>query len=254
MTLEDAIKRPFQNSQKLAIGTIISAIPLVNLIAVGYFLECFRRSMKKDNSLPEWGDWGKIILDGLKASVVQIVYAVPLMALLLIIFGGVILGVLASAAPDIAAGNLAAAMTKVMGALTANIGTLLLGILIFFIAAVIIGLLSTAAVVRFAETENFNSAFALSEVKSIGLTSRFLISVILGSIVATALAFVIAIPVAILTLIPFVGLIVNFLGQGLLSFVAGIIFWTIVGERYAEDFKHAVSTPIKLSPKARKKK
>lgn len=241
MTIEEAIKRPFQNIEKLAIGTIISAVPLVNLIAVGYFLECFRRTLRKDNSLPEWNDWSKIILDGLKAAVIQIVYAIPLFVLFFLVLGGVFLGVVASVAPELAAGNAAAALPKLFQAFAANIGTLIFGIILIAIASVIVSLLSTAATVRFAQTENFNSGFALGEVKSIGLTLRFLITVIIAGVVAGLVAIALAIPVGLLTLIPVLGLVINFLGSGLITFVAGVISWTILAERYARDF-----TPRKI--------
>ncbi len=276
MTIEEAIKRPFQNLQKLAIGTIISAIPLVNIIAVGYFLECFRRSMKKDNSLPEWEDWSKIILDGLKAAVVGIAYAIPLMILMLIImiifmaiFGGPLLtavGAIASGNQAIAnvadtstknvvdtIANVADATTKIQQAFFANIGALFFVFLIFIAAAIIISLLSTAAVVHFAETEKFDAAFAFKEVKSVGLTLRFLISVLVAGIVASFVGLVIAIPVIALTFVPLVGAIINFLGSGLVSFAAGVIFWTILGERYARNFQPARTVFTKPVEKKKRK-
>ena len=253
MTIEEAIKRTFQNIEKLAIGTIISAVPLVNLIAVGYFLECFRRTLRKDNSLPEWSDWSKIILDGLKAAVIQIIYAIPLFILFFLVIGSVFIEVLASVLPELAAGNQAGAITKIGQAFSANIGTLAFGIILIVIAAVIISLLSAAATVRFAQTENFNSGFALGEVKSVGLTLKFLATVIIAGVVASVVGLALAIPVALLTLIPILGLIINFLGSGLITFVGGLIFWTILAERYARDFQTA-RTAVAKTPTKKKRK
>ncbi|HLE07005.1 MAG TPA: DUF4013 domain-containing protein [archaeon] len=264
MTIEEAIKRPFQNIEKLAIGTIISAVPLVNLIAVGYFLECFRRTLRKDNSLPEWADWSKIILDGLKAAVVQIVYAIPLMILFLIIFAifaGFVLtvfgpidpGTFASSQPFTQADTAIKFTTKFMQIFFENIGTLFFGFFIFISVAIITSLLSTAATVRFAQTENFNSAFALGEVKSVGLTLKFFITLIIAGVVASVVGLVMVIPIALLTLIPVLGVLINFLGSGLITFVGGLIFWTILAERYARDFQPTRTAVAKTSAKKKRK-
>jgi hypothetical protein len=67
----------------LLVGILFSwllLIPLILALALlaGYGVEIMRRVMKgQSQSLPEWDNWGELIVDGLKAIVIGIVYALP---------------------------------------------------------------------------------------------------------------------------------------------------------------------------------
>ena len=78
------LKRPFQDLGKLLIGIILSIIPIVNLIAMGYALECVSTVLKKKKSyaLPEWKNFWRLFIRGLAAGVIGFVYALPALIIL----------------------------------------------------------------------------------------------------------------------------------------------------------------------------
>ena len=67
--------------EKLAIGGLLSIIPIVNFFAFGYALRTLKRLMQgTDASLPEWDDWGQDWVKGLLGSfVAPLIYSLPLM-------------------------------------------------------------------------------------------------------------------------------------------------------------------------------
>jgi hypothetical protein len=79
----------------LAVGILFSWLLLIPLILAalllnGYGIEIVRRVIKGASPvLPEWGNWGELLMDGLKLFIIQIVYALPM------ILVGVCLGPLA---------------------------------------------------------------------------------------------------------------------------------------------------------------
>lgn len=79
----------------LAVGILFSWLLLIPLILAvlllnGYGIEITRRVINGVSPvLPEWDNWGELLMDGLKLFVIQIIYALP------IILVGVCLGALA---------------------------------------------------------------------------------------------------------------------------------------------------------------
>jgi ABC-type spermidine/putrescine transport system permease subunit I len=87
----------------LLLGVLFSwvlLIPLVVALALlgGYSVEITRRVIHGNpDGLPEWDDWGKLLADGLKVLVISIVYALPIIIIVLCL--GIPVGVLAEDAP-----------------------------------------------------------------------------------------------------------------------------------------------------------
>jgi hypothetical protein len=66
----------------LLVGILFSwllLVPLILAIALlgGYGAEVMRRVINGQSQLPEWENWGELIVDGLKVIVIGIVYALP---------------------------------------------------------------------------------------------------------------------------------------------------------------------------------
>ena len=68
---------------KLLIGGIIMLIPIIGMLVVlGWMLEIGRRVAAGESSvLPDWSDFGAYLVRGFKASVVALVYALPIIIL-----------------------------------------------------------------------------------------------------------------------------------------------------------------------------
>lgn len=65
--------------KKWLVGGLIASIPVVNLLFAGYVLR-YMRDLRagRDLALPQWDDWGDLLLDGLRLVGLKLIYlAVP---------------------------------------------------------------------------------------------------------------------------------------------------------------------------------
>jgi hypothetical protein len=166
----------------LIIATILLALPLM-----GYAMKVLRG----EKPAPEVADWGTLFIDGIKAWIVSLIYAIPI-----IIVGFIVAG--ASAAAFIS-GNYSAMM--------AAFGAMALGGLVIFVLGVIIVVFEVIGIVRFARTgsigEAFNMSAILATINKIGW-----VPYIIALIVLMIVAIIIAIIVGILMMIPILGIII----------------------------------------------
>jgi len=207
----EAIKRPFSDLGKLTIGIILSIIPIVNLLTSGYLLKIASTAMKGRMELPEWKDFGSLFINGILAAIVGIVYMIPVLIVLGIL---VFLGFMTVPAVEgLAVLSLPAA---ILGAIM-GLGVYLFALLV---VAIIFALVSTAAVLRFADTEKFGEAFNFGEVTRTAFRGSFILNwiivIVIGSIIS-----------AILSLIPVIGAMIGI-------FIVGVFMYTVLGEVYAE--------------------
>lgn len=75
---------PFQDEgwvKKIVLTTVISLIPIIGQLAlIGWLVELTRRVIRGDaEPLPDWADFGGILVLGLKMFAIGFVYAIPLM-------------------------------------------------------------------------------------------------------------------------------------------------------------------------------
>ncbi|MDD5416616.1 MAG: DUF4013 domain-containing protein [Candidatus Aenigmarchaeota archaeon] len=207
MSFTDAVKRPFQDFKTLIIGIIVMIIPIVNLIGIGYFLECARTSLKKDKKLPEFKDWLNLFIKGLVAAVIGIIYAIPVLIILALTVGTAVL-----------TGG-ASALTGMQGAaLMQTLATLGIGFVITLVVAAIVSLISSAAMIRYAEKGNFGSAFELSVLMKKAFTGKYFAAWFISMLYSLAV-------VIILSFIPVVGTLIG-------AFVVGVTTYTYLAEAY----------------------
>jgi hypothetical protein len=166
----------------LIIATILLGIPLM-----GYAMKVLRG----EKPAPEVDEWGTLFIDGIKAWIVSLIYAIPI-----IIVGFIVAG--ASAAAFIS-GNYSAMM--------AAFGAMALGGLVIFVLGIIIVVFEVIGIVRFARTgsigEAFNMSAILATINKIGW-----VPYIIALIVLMIVAIIIAIIAGILMMIPYLGLII----------------------------------------------
>lgn len=79
-----AFSFPFQDEgwvKKVVLTAVISLIPIIGQIAlIGWLVELTRRVIRGDaEPLPDWADFGGILVLGLKMFAIGFVYAIPLM-------------------------------------------------------------------------------------------------------------------------------------------------------------------------------
>ncbi len=109
MNYGEYVKFPLEDRdwlKKMILGCVILIIPIVNILALGYYMECIRLGIQGKTYLPEWSDWEYYFRQGMMALLIFIVYlGIPLF-LTLILHIIPILGVMVSSIVILLAGAL----------------------------------------------------------------------------------------------------------------------------------------------------
>ncbi|MGB3905041.1 MAG: DUF4013 domain-containing protein [Anaerolineae bacterium] len=136
---------------KIVIGGILSLIPIVNFMVMGYMLEALKRSADgMDVPLPEWDDFGGKFIKGLVVIVILLVYTIPIW-LIACVLGG-LTGVAGAADSDTLANSMA---------LLSTCATCL-----YLVWGIVVWLVLPAGLIRYAVTGEFMSAFQFGEIFS----------------------------------------------------------------------------------------
>jgi hypothetical protein len=166
----------------LIIATILLALPLM-----GYAMKVLRG----EKPAPEVVDWGTLFIDGIKAWIVSLIYAIPI-----IIVGFVVAGAFALA---LWSGNYYA-----MGA---ALGAMAIGALVIFVLGIIITVFWVIGIVRFARTGSIGEAFNISNILAT-INKIGWVPYIIALIILMIIAIIIQIIFMIIRLIPFLGIII----------------------------------------------
>ncbi|MGA2112043.1 MAG: DUF4013 domain-containing protein [Anaerolineales bacterium] len=174
-----AFSYPFQDKEwikKVGIAALVSIIPIAGqIIVLGWGLEITRRVIRKDPvPLPDWSDFGGHVVRGIQGFVIGLVYALPL--ILLVICQNVLtFGVRAISSSS----NGSAAFSAMTGAVSVCFGC------VTFLYSLAMTLVLPAAFGSFAASDQIGTAFRFSEVFGLvrSVPSVFLLT-LLGTIVA----------------------------------------------------------------------
>ncbi|NLB89012.1 MAG: DUF4013 domain-containing protein [Syntrophomonadaceae bacterium] len=96
MDLYNYIKFPFNDREwfkKLGLGSIIFLAPVINILALGYFVKCIKIGARGRRLLPFWDDWEELLRDGIIAVIIIIGYLIIPFLLIPLFFSVPILGV-----------------------------------------------------------------------------------------------------------------------------------------------------------------
>jgi hypothetical protein len=207
----EAIKRPFSDIKTLAVGILISIIPIVNFIAMGYMLKCAKTAMAGKKPLPEWEAYGNLFVKGVVAALIALAYVIIPVLIIGISLGTAILSYF---------GGVAAGMMGGAGSMAA-IGSAGIGIIVGGILYLIAMYFIPAALMNYAKTEQASSAFKLREVFKKALSVDYLIVWLVVAVYAMILG-------VITSIIPIIGF-------GISSFVVGVTAFTLFGELYLKE-------------------
>jgi hypothetical protein len=184
---KDAVWEKWGRWILLIISTII--FPLM----IGYTMEVYRGK----KPAPELENWGKLFIDGLKLLIAAIIYAIPVIIVVLLFGGAALFSALLNAPyPDYYA--------QFPEQLVPLLGLFFVGLLIAVILGIIIGLIATIGFVRMARTESFVEAFNFSAIfAQIGKIGW--VNYIIALIVLIVVSVIFGAIVGILQLIPIIG-------------------------------------------------
>jgi hypothetical protein len=222
MDFETNFKKPFTDVKKLLIGILLSIVPIVNFLAIGYMLETARKTMKKDSSLPEWAGWGDLFVRGLLSIVIEAIYFIPAA-----IVGAIFLWPLMSKAmPMMVAGQIPNVGQMIAGMGSAMMGLALAGLLALFAAYI-----TPSAIFHFLNG-SFADAFKFGDVLKKAFSGAYLMAWTLFILYSMVLG-------AVLGFIPYVG-------SGAATFIAGITGFSLIAEAFGGSSEaKAVKAPAK---------
>jgi len=163
--------------KKIGIAALVSLIPLVGQIfLVGWGVEVMRRVINRDAvPLPDWTDFSGHLVRGLKATVVYLVYSLPMILFGFCMWAGMMGSTLLFAGDEANVEAASIAMIVVAGAL----GCLML------IYGILMAFLLPAALARMAVSGNLGGAFRIGDVfKLVRAAPGPYVLVILGSMLA----------------------------------------------------------------------
>lgn len=191
---------------KIVIGGIVSLIPVVDLMALGYMLETLKRSADgMDTPLPEWDDFGGKFMKGLMAFVIALVYAIPL-----VVVACCTLGLLPLVADNEALTGTVAAFSSFCVPCVSFIWLLLMALVV------------PAAWIRYAMTGEFMSAFQLGEIFSYisANLANYIVAIILAGVASS---------------IASLGTIACFVGVFFMGFWASLVMGHLFGQVQRES-------------------
>jgi hypothetical protein len=134
--------------KKVAIGGVVSIVPIVNLMAIGYGIRVLRNVAEdRANPLPEWDDWGGDFMKGLLVALASLVYALPAM-----LVSGIVAAIAAMA--ENSSGDAQGVVALFTVALNCIVG----------LWSLAVGLWVPGAMVNFADKATFGSMFEFKRI------------------------------------------------------------------------------------------
>lgn len=171
--LEDGLSYPMQGDSwigRMLIGGVVLFLSflIVPVFAFyGYLLRVLGTTIEGESEPPEWDDWGGLIVDGLKVTVVGLVYGlVPTIAIFGL--GSVVVGIGTATGSD-------------GGGLLAGFG--IVAFLLLIPVLFLVYYLVPAALANMAAEGTLGAAFDVDMLKSVVLTSDYFIAVLMPIVV-----------------------------------------------------------------------
>ena len=212
MDIVETVKFPANDVewiQKILIGGLVMLIPIVNFIALGYYIKTMRGGIDGKSSLPEWDDFGNLFVKGLFVVIVGFIYMLIPLAVMFLSVGGAAISIIAS----IVSGDFA----------FASIGTVIGGYLFSLVLLFILFLVLPMALSIYAKEDSVGAVFKVGEILS------RIKSVIGEYIIAIIVSYALMLIVSLFALIPFIGWVIMIFAH----FYVALVVANMFGKVYA---------------------
>lgn len=77
--LKQLLGFPFREREwfiKMILGSVISIVPILNFLSLGYFIKCIQNGWRGSQSLPDWDNWGELFRNGCMVFLILLAYLV----------------------------------------------------------------------------------------------------------------------------------------------------------------------------------
>lgn len=218
---EEILRYPTQRDDWLRTVLIGSALLLFGvllvpaLLAYGYVVAVLRRSVDGVDAPPAFEDWGDLLVDGLKAWAIGLVYMlVPAIVFALTVGGSAL---------ALATGTDAGAGAGVAGFLG--------GLALTTILVLAFGYVLPAALANFVHRDSLAAAFDAGALRDVALSRDYAMAWLAALVVGVAASVVIG----VLSVVPFLGWLASFV----VTFYAAVVAARLYGLGYADAMRHA---------------
>ena len=203
----DAFKLPFSNFKKLAIGSLLYVVPILNILtgifALGYVLRLTQNVVNHRVVLPDWDNLGELFMQGLKGMVITLIWFLPaVLVAFLLYFGG-----LTFAFMDV-------------------------GYVILALAFLVITYFVPGALIALAMSSEFASGFSFRRIFNGVLTGRYFAAWLIALVVTAGLTYGSDFVSEILINIQsfnWLWAVISWIVQGVIAFVSLVISFTLYG-------------------------
>jgi hypothetical protein len=161
---------------KIVIGGILLFIPIVNFMGLGYMVEALKRTADgMDIPLPEWDDFGGKFMKGLMLFVIALIYTIPIWLVACLMWG---LMFVAGASDSDTLANLVGLLSTC-------------SMCLYFIWMIVVCIMTPAALIRYAVTGEFMSAFRFGELFSFikRNVANYIVAIILAGVAGLVAGF-----------------------------------------------------------------
>jgi hypothetical protein len=229
----EALKRPFQDTKSLIIGTLLGIIPLVNFTVIGYTLTStgLSKDHQDKDTLPEWSDYVELFMKGLKSVLIGISLFLPAALVIFATVGSVILspalsmilgGIPVDSWDDLAAGNfseiemhhwLSQNWEEFIPLITNAAPFIILGVVLGFVAFY----LMPAALLGWLKEDKMTAAFSMDNLKK-AISLDYLVNwLIVGYLIGLVNSLLQWLPV---------------IGTGITMYVGGVFSYMVFAQIY----------------------
>ena len=214
MTFEEAINYPRNREdaiRTILIGGVLSLLGVLlvpAVIVLGYLMRALRLSIEGETEPPEFDEWGDLLVEGIKAIAIAIVYFLIPTIVFAVSVGGI-------AITAIATGDVPAA------AIASSIAGFFLSFLLFLLAWYIL----PAALANAAHEERLGAGFALGQIRPVLFHGTYAMNWLL----ALAIFIAASIVVGILGAVPPLG----FVAGGFVFFYVDVVAFNLYGRAFA---------------------
>ncbi len=215
----EGLKRPFSAPQKL-LGFLTKIIFIVSFIGTGYQLECARTAMAGQFQLPEWKNFWQLFKRGFFAEVIKFIYHIPMFVLTIYLMMKIFPLMGAMSNPETFLASSAEYLPIIQS--TQSL------IIVLIIVNLIVAWLWPMAIVRYAWTGKFSSAFNIGAIISKTASVNYVVAWLVSAVYYAAL-YVLSIWINSIMQ----NLWLMILLQTFFFFVAGITMMTLIGKTYA---------------------
>lgn len=198
-----SLSHPFEDRDwavKMLVGAGVNLVPVLNFALYGYAMDHLRNTERsQDVPLPKWDDLGKHFVDGLKLFVAQLIYSIPIIAL---VVGLSVISIIYGVSMEDSSGSARDVMTAGLVVVIVTLTCLSLVYGLFF------AFITPAMFIQVARTGEIGSAFRFNEM--FALIKRRPTDYLIIVILPVALGIVLGVAFSVLAAIPFVGLCLYF--------------------------------------------